>query len=792
MQRLCGSVPADDGRREMGYRVLVIENDPGDLRLIVRTLTEDPETPFDVDRVGSLYDGLDRLKRDPIDLVLLDLDLPDGRGTEAFVRIHAAVPLLPVIVLVSQNEVDLGIKAVLEGAHDYLLKGRLTEEEVDRSVRDALHVGEGGAGHQAAEVKAESCMQIAEVILLALDVEGRIRVINRKGCEVLGYEEYELLGKDWFKICLPREESAPVRSVFDSIVAGEIEPFEYHSSSVVTKDRRVRNIAWHNAVLREESGRIIGTLSSGEDVTEKRLLEQALRESEEKYRTLAENSVDVLFQLDVQGVVNYVGPQVARYGYQPEEVISHHLAEFIHPDDEDLVLREFADVVTSGREFIGQYRLVDKQGGLVWMEASGQELRDASGKIIGTSGVLRDVTARKRMEGDLLKSEDRFRRIFEDGPVGMVISDAGFRFVMANSRFCRMVGYTEKELCELTFKEITHPDHAATDFESVVRLQTGEIPTYQTEKRYVRKDGEVVWGSVTVTAMRDDVGRFLYFLAMVGDITERKQAESALRSSEERYRQIVESTDDTVWEVDADWVCSYLSPQTRTLLGYEPGEMIGRRLLDFVRSEEADRMEDVLRLVATRRRSFRGLEVVALHKAGHSVLLEFKGVPRLGADGSCSGYRGLCRQVAGRKKDDGLLQAGATSRARLCSLIDALEGAVFWTTPDGVIQSWNAGAERLFGYPADEIVGRPIAGLIPSESGRREEGGLPCLLHGNSSISFRTEGLRRGGARTSVIVTVRTISDGGGSALAFFIRDVAAVQRTQQEIRQGRMFETIG
>ncbi|MCX6903166.1 MAG: PAS domain S-box protein, partial [Verrucomicrobia bacterium] len=143
------------------------------------------------------------------------------------------------------------------------------------------------------------------------------------------------------------------------------------------------------------------------------------------------------------------------------------------------------------------------------------------------SQVLLEGAAREA----LLSSEERFRRIFEDGPLGMATTATDFRFTRANRAFCSMMGYSEQELTALTFKDITHPEHLSADAESVNKLARGEITDYRTDKRYLRKDGGMLWASVTISAIRDYKGRLLYFLPMVQDITERKQAEDNLKAA---------------------------------------------------------------------------------------------------------------------------------------------------------------------------------------------------------------------------------------------------------------------
>ena len=137
--------------------------------------------------------------------------------------------------------------------------------------------------------KNQMYLDIAEVILVALDKNGRITLINRKGCRILGYEYHELIGKNWFKTCLPPESRHEVFEVFKQLMAGKIEAVEYNENPVLTRSGEKRLIAWHNANLKNKHGDISGTLSSGQDITEQKQAEEALQKSEAWYRELFEN-----------------------------------------------------------------------------------------------------------------------------------------------------------------------------------------------------------------------------------------------------------------------------------------------------------------------------------------------------------------------------------------------------------------------------------------------------------------------------------------------------------------------
>jgi PAS domain S-box-containing protein len=160
-------------------------------------------------------------------------------------------------------------------------------------VTDITERKEAEEALRAERDRAQKYLDVAEVIIVAINAKGQVTLINPKGCAVLGYEEKDILGRDWFDLILPATLRREVRAVFRKLMAGEIEPVEYYENPIRTERGEERLIAWHNAVLRDDAGDIVGTLSSGEDVTERRRAEEALREREGEMRQLTARLLDV-------------------------------------------------------------------------------------------------------------------------------------------------------------------------------------------------------------------------------------------------------------------------------------------------------------------------------------------------------------------------------------------------------------------------------------------------------------------------------------------------------------------
>ena len=182
----------------------------------------------------------------------------------------------------------------------------------------------------------------------------------------------------------------------------------------------------------------------------------------------------------------------------------------------------------------------------------------------------------------LRESEERFRLTFDQSPIGMAFVSLDYHFIRANNAFCNMLGYTEEELTSLHFMEITHPDDLHADMEPVNQLATGQLDRYITDKRYIRKDGGIIWGHLSVRAIKDASGHPLYFLPVIENITERKHWEETLRDSEIKYRTLFKNMAQGAFYQQADGLLIDVNPAALDLLGLTHAEFLKRTSYDPV------------------------------------------------------------------------------------------------------------------------------------------------------------------------------------------------------------------
>lgn len=248
-------------------------------------------------------------------------------------------------------------------------------------------------------------------------------------------------------------------------------------------------------------------------------------------KLIVDNSPTMLFRTRAGAGFEFVSENIAKLGYRPADLLSGRVTypDMLHPDDRDRVLREGAARVERGDHQVHLiYRVVTRSGETRWVDDHTTVERDAEGRPTHFQGILVDITERRDTEEALRAGEERFRRIFEDGPIGMAVIGLDQRFIRVNGTLCRMLGYDEADLMARTFADVAETEDLDTNAEMVARLFRGEVPGFRLEKRYRTRDGGTVWANVTAAMIADADGAPLYAIAMVENITDRKQLEQRL------------------------------------------------------------------------------------------------------------------------------------------------------------------------------------------------------------------------------------------------------------------------
>jgi PAS domain S-box-containing protein len=262
--------------------------------------------------------------------------------------------------------------------------------------------------------RAQKYLDVAGVMLLAINSNQEVVRVNFKGCEILGYASEEIIGRRWCDNFIPARHREWLNRAFAQLVAGDLEPVEYVENPVLTKTGEERLIAWHNSVLRDESGKIVGTLSSGEDITERRRAEAELRKAEEQYRNIFDQALEGIYRSSPEGRCLAANPAFAKMlGYDsPEDIVSsvtdaaHQL--WVDPADRLRYARQIEE-----NETVRGYEtpLMRKDGSKIWVSASCRRVPGPDGKTLYFEGFVEDITERKQAAEDFERSRDQLRAL---------------------------------------------------------------------------------------------------------------------------------------------------------------------------------------------------------------------------------------------------------------------------------------------------------------------------------------------------------------------------------------------
>ena len=302
----------------------------------------------------------------------------------------------------------------------------------------------------------------------------------------------------------------------------------------------------------------------------------------------------------------------------------------------------------------------------------------------------------------LRESEDRFHGAFDYAAIGMALVAPNGHWLKVNNALCELLGYSAHELLTLTFQALTYPDDLATDLAYVERMLTGEIDTYQMEKRYLHKRGHLVWGLLSVALVRDARGAPLYFVSQIQDITERKRTQETLQRSEAHFRSLIEKMSDTLTIIDKDGTVRYQSPALEQALGYKPEERIGQSGFDLLHAEDVPKARDTLAYLIQNPGATVSREFQFRHKDGSFRVQEAVGVS-LFDDPTVAGIVIRYRDITEHKRMEEKLRA---ERDFISQIIQGTPALICGISPEGTTTFINPAVENVTGYPAAELIGQ--------------------------------------------------------------------------------------
>jgi PAS domain S-box-containing protein len=648
------------------------------------------------------------------DIVICEVVMPEMSGIELCRRLkkdsHTATTPVLLVSAVRKKEAALP-EGLAAGADDYieipfrheelLVKvARLTERHrVERRYRDIVE--------QAAD------------IIYTRDMDGRITSMNEAGARFFGRASFDLIGQPLSALI---GAEAAARDIAEMMCVKSFEPVRFTNcvKNALGEPRFLEGIV---TLDRDSKGEFLGVRGVVRDVTEQQIAEKALRESEARYRVVAETASDAIITIEDSGMIVFANRAAEKiFGFQLSEVIGSRLTmlvpdclRHIHWGDKDHNFK-------IGRQHVAGDTLtilgLHKSGREIPLEISFGEFLADDRRVL--TAVVRDVTERMHTEAALQKSNEEYRLLFEGNPHPMwVVDEETFAFLAVNDCTIERYGYSRAEFLRMTVNDI-RPAEGVPEVTQQVR-STEAAYGFAGQWRHKKKDGtiieaEVSWHRITFA------GRSAK-LVLATDVTERKRAEAAMRESEERYRELFENANDIIYTIDLAGNFTSLNKSGERVTGYTQAEALRMNLAQVVVPEQIGMAREMLaRKIDNDISTVYELEIIT--KSGQRTPLELSS-RLIYEEGKAAGVQGIARDISARKT---AAEALKDSEEKFRSIVETTNEWIWAVDLEGNHTYTNPAIEQILGYTSEEMQGANTLTFLHDHDRRHVEELLPQLI----------------------------------------------------------------
>jgi len=560
-------------------------------------------------------------------------------------------------------------------------------------LRDITHKPNGQTAPLCNRANFQAIFQGVETGILIIDPEThRIVDANPAALQMIGAPLQETVGTVCHQFVCPAEAGkCPVTDLGQTVDNSE--------RVLLTAACDRRSIIKTVRTVELDGHRYL--LESFFDITEQKRSERALEQRTSYLNTLIETNPLGTVVLDKDEHVemsNLAFEQL--FLFSRGELQGKSLNELIVPqelaEESTRVTRECID----GRSVQITSRRRRKDNTLVDVELYGVPLI-IGGDVHGILAIYQDVTGRKRIEAELRDSENQFRTAFEDAPYGMLMADLNGRLLHANSALCRMLGYSREELVAGAWQQITHPDDLERSHQVMIQFSKGVDTTLELTKRYLHKQGRIVWVHLKISLVKDAMAKPSHFITHVEDITQRKRADEA----QAFLASLVESSQDAVIGMNPEGVVMSWNGGATKLYGYSSEEMIGSSIAELVPPDRADDLRQFLERVR-RGESISTHETYRIRKDGRRLEVSLSLSPVFDATRQITGLASIARDITQRKQAE---QALASSEEKFRQLAENISEVFWMVSPAKEILYVSPAYEHVWGRSCESLYRNPMS-----------------------------------------------------------------------------------
>jgi PAS domain S-box-containing protein len=656
-------------------------------------------------------------------------------------------------------------------------------------IADITERKQAEAALKASEERYRTLVENMNDIVMEVDAQGNLCYISPNYETLAGYSLKEELGRSGLTHVHPEDQPFLLQKMGQAL--GSKQTLCYR---VQHKNGGWLWIETSGKPYRTENGSL-HIISVARDVTERKQAEGRLQNSEAFLNRLIEQSPMAMWISDEQGNLirlNQACCDVLKI--TPEEVVGRY--------------NIFQDNLVIEQGFLPQVRAVFERGEtahfeirydssqvegldlqqtvLMTLDVTIFAIKDAHGRITNAVIQHNNITEYKQAEKRLRESETRFRQTFDMSPVGIVMVGLDKRFIRCNHAFSQSLGYGTDELVGKTFQEVTFPEDRQIGIAEMAAMLKGDLLTSaHVHKRYLRKDGRVVWGEVTISLLRDAEGRAQYFLAIIQDITMRKQAEAALRESEDKFKYVFDHSPvgESITLVGGK---VNVNQAFCEMLGYSPEELKNRTWQELTHPDDIALTQNEINALLSGEKEFVRFNKRYLRKDGLAVWTDISAALRRDQTGTPLYFMTTISDITARIQAEAALRE---SEANLRGLLDAILESVLLLKPDGSIITINTTTAERLGSTVAQMIGRNVYDFLSPAVAEARRKYTEQVIATGQPVWFEDQRFER-----TIFNSITPILNASGCVerLAIFGFDITARKQAEEALKESeKRFATI-
>ncbi|MGA2782858.1 MAG: PAS domain S-box protein, partial [Smithella sp.] len=687
--------------KDQSLRVLMVEDSEDDVLLIIRELKKGGHNPL-YERVETAAAMKKALKEKQWDIILCDYKMPKFSGPSAITALKETNIDIPLIIVSGAMSEEAAVESMRLGAHDYIMKGNLSRlcPAIDRELKEVevrnkqKHVEKD---LKESENKYRLSFENVTDVVYTIDNDLNISSVSPSVERVLGYKPQDFIGQPVFNLgnILTPESFEQAIVDISSVLKGETISATIYQ--FIAKDGTIKYGEVSGSPLMRK-GKIIGIISVARDISDRKLVEEALRESEKSLRA------------------QYNGNPIPTYTWQKQgdefilKDFNNSAKIFTIGQRNSFLGKQASEMYKNRQEILGNLKKCFDEKRIIRIESISEHFMPDKFVVITFVFVppdlvmvhMEDITERKKMEEALQWSEEKYRNILENIEDGYYEIDLAGNLTFFNDSLRRITGYTKEELMGMNYRQYEDKKSLKKVIQTYNKVyKTGE-PIEGFDRQIIRKDGTKRYVEVSVSLQKESSGKPIGFRGIARDVTERKQAEAALQESEEKYRTILETIQEGYFEVDLTGNFTFFNDSLSRILGYSREEMLGLNDQQYADKENAKKLFQAFNKVYKTGESTEGFDWQVIRKDGTKRYVEASVSLRKDSSGKPNGFRGIARDITERKQAEDALRE---SEKKYRTILEDIEDVYFEVDIKGIITFVNPSSCKMSGYSEEELIG---------------------------------------------------------------------------------------